>query len=268
MSDIINALEDTPIPTLLIIAGLFFILLAFVSKLGGWVEVQPTQQKWAIPVGLGLLVLGIVLWQDSVPTGNISQNSQQEFSTGNSGHDSSNSSVAKSSDANISMNGESSSKSAPEITNGNDVNLKLEDVPASTVEPTPVVVAAPSSTVSQSLTSPLAFLENHYSEMQRVVAVDDRTTLERLYQTRFHSSFLTGTNKNDYFNFWINDVSSIDKFVINPIPGSENEFQISLCIQTNNSSRTLTFLFPLIQEGTDWLIGKGRNLGDQSGCRL
>lgn len=268
MSDIINALEDTPIPTLLIIAGLFFILLAFVNKLGGWVEVQPTQQKWAIPVGLGLLILGIVLWQDSVPTDNISQRSQQEISTDNSNNDSSNSSVAESSGSNTSINGNTSSKSVPEVANGsNDENLIAEDVPVSTLEP-PEVIVSPSSTVNQSLISPLVFLENHYSEMQRVVAVDDRTTLERLYQNRFHSSFLTGTNKNDYFGFWINDVSSIDKFVISPLSGSENEFQISLCVQINNSSRTLTFLFPLIQEGTGWLIGKGRNLGDQSGCRL
>ncbi|WP_017301307.1 hypothetical protein [Nodosilinea nodulosa] len=59
--DIIEALKNTPIPTLLIFAGLFFILLAFVSKVGGFIEVQPAQQKWAAPIGIALLVFGLIL---------------------------------------------------------------------------------------------------------------------------------------------------------------------------------------------------------------
>lgn len=58
---IIDALEDTPIPTILIFAGLFFILLAFVTKVGGFIEVQPAQQKWSAPIGIALLVLGLIL---------------------------------------------------------------------------------------------------------------------------------------------------------------------------------------------------------------
>lgn len=60
-AEIINALRDTPIPTILIFAGLFFILLAFVSKVGGVIEVQPTQQKWSAPIGIALLVFGLIL---------------------------------------------------------------------------------------------------------------------------------------------------------------------------------------------------------------
>lgn len=60
-AEIIDALKNTPIPTILIFAGLFFILLAFVSKVGGVIEVQPAQQKWAAPIGLALLVFGLVL---------------------------------------------------------------------------------------------------------------------------------------------------------------------------------------------------------------
>ncbi|MEA5452783.1 hypothetical protein VB780_29700 [Leptolyngbya sp. CCNP1308] len=58
---IIDALEDTPIPNILIFAGLFFILLTFVTKVGGFIEVQPAQQKWAAPIGIALLVFGLIL---------------------------------------------------------------------------------------------------------------------------------------------------------------------------------------------------------------
>ncbi|MBW4469258.1 MAG: hypothetical protein KME45_03240 [Stenomitos rutilans HA7619-LM2] len=66
MKDIINALKDTPIPTLLVLAGLFFLILSFVSKLGGVIEVQPNQKRLTIPLGLILLILGLVL--NSTPT--------------------------------------------------------------------------------------------------------------------------------------------------------------------------------------------------------
>lgn len=64
---IIDALEDTPIPTILIFAGLFFILLTFVSKVGGFIEVQPAQQKWAAPIGIALLVFGLILALNTPP---------------------------------------------------------------------------------------------------------------------------------------------------------------------------------------------------------
>jgi hypothetical protein len=67
MGEIINALANTPIPTVLIFAGLFFILLTFVSKVGGVLEVQPAQQKWSAPIGIALLVLGLILALNTVP---------------------------------------------------------------------------------------------------------------------------------------------------------------------------------------------------------
>ncbi|MGB3200998.1 MAG: hypothetical protein WBA99_08845 [Nodosilinea sp.] len=67
MGEIINALASTPIPTVLIFAGLFFILLAFVSKVGGVLEVQPAQQKWSAPIGIALLVLGLILALNTIP---------------------------------------------------------------------------------------------------------------------------------------------------------------------------------------------------------
>jgi hypothetical protein len=61
MESVIKALKDTPVPTVLIWAGLLFLLLGFVTKLGGIIEVQPNQKRWTIPIGLLLLTFGLVL---------------------------------------------------------------------------------------------------------------------------------------------------------------------------------------------------------------
>jgi hypothetical protein len=70
MGKIINALKDTPIPTILIIAGLFLILLGFFSKLGV-IEVQFAQKRWAALIGIFLLVVGLVLNLNSLPQNEV-----------------------------------------------------------------------------------------------------------------------------------------------------------------------------------------------------
>lgn len=57
----VEALRSTPIPHLLIILGGVFLLLAFVGKIGGTIEMPPTRQKWAGLVGVLFLILGITL---------------------------------------------------------------------------------------------------------------------------------------------------------------------------------------------------------------
>ncbi|MGC6482799.1 MAG: SH3 domain-containing protein [Synechococcus sp.] len=61
MQDIIKAIHATPIPNLLIAAGLLFLLLGFVNKLGGFIEVSPEQKRFTIPIGLLVLTVGLVL---------------------------------------------------------------------------------------------------------------------------------------------------------------------------------------------------------------
>jgi hypothetical protein len=61
MQDVIKAVQDTPIPNLLIAAGLLFLLLGFVNKLGGFIEVSPEQKRLTIPIGLLVLTVGLVL---------------------------------------------------------------------------------------------------------------------------------------------------------------------------------------------------------------
>lgn len=59
--DFIQAIQSTPIPTVLILAGLFFLLLGFVNKLGGIIEVSSEQKKLTMPVGFFVLTLGLAL---------------------------------------------------------------------------------------------------------------------------------------------------------------------------------------------------------------
>jgi hypothetical protein len=61
METFIKAVQDTTIPNILVWAGLFVLITAFVTKIGGIIEVSPEQKRWAIPVGLFLLALGLAL---------------------------------------------------------------------------------------------------------------------------------------------------------------------------------------------------------------
>lgn len=61
MEPILNAIQNTPLPTILTVAGLLFLLLGFVTKLGGFIEVSREQKRWTIPIGLLVLTIGLVL---------------------------------------------------------------------------------------------------------------------------------------------------------------------------------------------------------------
>lgn len=68
MESIIDNIQDTPVPTVLILAGLFFVLLGFVDKLGGVIEVSQGQKRWAIPIGLFILTIGLAVYFNPVDT--------------------------------------------------------------------------------------------------------------------------------------------------------------------------------------------------------
>jgi hypothetical protein len=58
----------------MIVAGLLFLLLGFVNKFGGIFEISTEYKKWTVPIGLFVLVTGLVL-HFSTPSGlNISSN--------------------------------------------------------------------------------------------------------------------------------------------------------------------------------------------------
>jgi hypothetical protein len=61
MESVIAALKDTPIPTILVIAGIAFLLLAIAGQLAGRIVVAPERQRWAAIIGGGLLAIGLGL---------------------------------------------------------------------------------------------------------------------------------------------------------------------------------------------------------------
>lgn len=75
MQDIINFLSD--VPRLLIIFGLLFILLGFINKIGGFLEVSPIYKKFTLPIGLVSLFLGFMMQSNA----NIIPNSQSKSTT-------------------------------------------------------------------------------------------------------------------------------------------------------------------------------------------
>jgi hypothetical protein len=61
MEHVVNALKDTPIPTILVVAGIVFLLLAIAGQLAGRIVVAPDRQRWAAVIGGALLVIGVAL---------------------------------------------------------------------------------------------------------------------------------------------------------------------------------------------------------------
>ncbi len=57
----VELLKDTPVPTLLILAGIGFLLLAVAGQIAGKIEVPPARQKWAAIIGSVCLALGVAL---------------------------------------------------------------------------------------------------------------------------------------------------------------------------------------------------------------
>jgi hypothetical protein len=47
MDSIIAALKDTPLPTILVVAGIAFLLLAVAGQIAGRIVVAPERQRWS-----------------------------------------------------------------------------------------------------------------------------------------------------------------------------------------------------------------------------
>jgi hypothetical protein len=61
MESVFAALKETPIPTILVIAGIVFLLLSMAGQLVGHITVPPERQRWAAATGGVLLMVGIAL---------------------------------------------------------------------------------------------------------------------------------------------------------------------------------------------------------------
>jgi hypothetical protein len=57
----LQALENAPMPSLLVIGGLVFLSLALIGRLGVWIDLTKERQKWAGIVGALLLIFGVGL---------------------------------------------------------------------------------------------------------------------------------------------------------------------------------------------------------------
>lgn len=62
MDNVFVALKDTPIPTILVVAGIVFLLLSIAGHLAGKIVVSPERQRWAAAIGGVLTVLGVALY--------------------------------------------------------------------------------------------------------------------------------------------------------------------------------------------------------------
>ena len=68
MNDLLNTLSHTPLPTILVVAGIVFWVLAIAGSLAGKITVEPGKQKTAGFVGSALIVLGLILFFAPAPT--------------------------------------------------------------------------------------------------------------------------------------------------------------------------------------------------------
>jgi hypothetical protein len=62
MESMLTALKDTPIPTILVVAGIVFLLLSIAGQLAGRIAVPPERQWWAAVMGGTLLLSGVALY--------------------------------------------------------------------------------------------------------------------------------------------------------------------------------------------------------------
>ena len=60
--DILALINGTPLPTILVIGGMFFITLAFGSSIAGKIEMPAERQKMAGILGAALLVIGLLFY--------------------------------------------------------------------------------------------------------------------------------------------------------------------------------------------------------------
>lgn len=72
MLDIIKALyalKNTPIPNILVVAGIAFIFFAFVGSMGANIQIDPSSKKGSVIVGVVMLFVGLGLYLVPPSTG-------------------------------------------------------------------------------------------------------------------------------------------------------------------------------------------------------
>jgi uncharacterized protein YecT (DUF1311 family) len=62
VNDLLNTLSHTPLPTILVVAGIGFWVLAIAGSVAGKITVEPGKQKTAGVLGTAFLILGLILF--------------------------------------------------------------------------------------------------------------------------------------------------------------------------------------------------------------
>ena len=62
VNDLLSTLSHTPLPTILVVAGIMFWILAIAGSVAGKISVEPGKQRTAGLVGTGFIALGLVLF--------------------------------------------------------------------------------------------------------------------------------------------------------------------------------------------------------------
>lgn len=62
MNDLLSTLSHTPLPTIFVVAGIMFWILAIAGSVAGKITVEPGKQKAAGLVGTALIILGLILF--------------------------------------------------------------------------------------------------------------------------------------------------------------------------------------------------------------
>ncbi len=62
VNDLLSTLSHTPLPTILMVAGIMFWILAIAGSVAGKISVEPGKQRTAGLVGTGFIALGLVLF--------------------------------------------------------------------------------------------------------------------------------------------------------------------------------------------------------------
>lgn len=60
--ELISSLSETPLPTILVIGGVFLLILAVVTELDGKIKIKPQRQKIAAVFGILLILVGVLLY--------------------------------------------------------------------------------------------------------------------------------------------------------------------------------------------------------------
>jgi len=62
MENYLQILRDTPLPAILVVGGIIFLILSVLQKAGASIEPKPSKERFSIITGFALLISGVILY--------------------------------------------------------------------------------------------------------------------------------------------------------------------------------------------------------------